>query len=177
MRHLICSLLIGISLSTFAQNGGQFPENNSVKLEYIGGGQVKVTNKQSCSSVITLNDSKTVGDITIAGNSSFIYILPPDLLTNIRVKAKNNTNCGNSDYGFVELFLSSLPVTFASFTTQKQNGTTVLVNFKSENPVNAGKYRIMVSQDGKTWLMKDEIKHIDNVSNYSTSINLSTKKQ
>lgn len=174
MKHLILALLMATAISSMAQNGGQYPENNSIKLEYIGGGQVKVTNKQSCPSVITLNDSKTEGNFNVPGNSFVIYILPADLLTNIRIKAKNTTNCGNSDYGFVELFLSSLPVTFTSFSVKKESGTNYWVNFNIENPVNVGRYDIMVSTDGKIW---QRVTSINPTTNNSYSVKIDLKNQ
>lgn len=177
MKHLILALLMAISISSFAQNGGQYPENNSVKLEYLGGGKVKVTNKQSCTAIIRLNDGKTEGDISIPGNSFVLYILPAELQTNIRIRAKNTSNCNCPDFGYVELFLSSLPVTFTNYDITKENKTNVRVNFNIENPVNVGRYEVMVSTDGRTWHKKGELPHAANSKSYTTTINLSSKKQ
>ncbi len=171
MRILILALLIGISINGMAQNGGQYPENNSVKLEYIGGSKVVVTNKQSCTSVIRLNDSQTEGDITIAGNSSFIYILPINLTTNIRVKAKNTTNCGSTDFGWVELYLSSLPLKFIGFDLVNDYGPLVTVKFKVAEVVNVHHFNILVSTDGITWVKKDSVKTILNGTIYSSVLN------
>lgn len=177
MKHLILALLMAISIPSFAQNGGQYPENNSVKLEYLGGGKVKVTNKQSCTSIIRLNDGKTEGDISIPGNSFVLYILPAELQTNIRIRAKNTSNCNCPDFGYVELFLSSLPVIFTDFKVTKESGTNVRVNFNIENPVNVGKFYIMTSKDGKTWIKSDSLSYTPASKTYSTIINISVKKQ
>jgi hypothetical protein len=60
MKNLISTLFCLFFITAgMSQNGGQYPENNSVKLEYLGGGKIKVTNKQSCESIIHVNDSKT----------------------------------------------------------------------------------------------------------------------
>ena len=167
---LICSLLM--TFNGMAQNGGQFPENSSVKLEYIGGAKVVVTNKQSCTSVIRLNDSQTEGDITIPGNSSFIYILPANLTTNIRVKAKNTTNCGSTDFGWVELYLSSLPLKFVGFDLVNDYGPLVTVKFKVAEVVNVHHFNILVSTDGITWVKKDSVKTVPNGTIYSSVLNL-----
>ena len=177
MKVLILALLTAISISSMAQNGGQFPENNSVKLEYLGGGKVKVTNKQSCTAIIKLNDGKTEGDISIPGNSFVLYILPAELQTNIRIKAKNTSNCNCPDFGWVEIFLTSLPVTFTNFNVTRESGTNVRVNFNIENPVNVGKFYILTSKDGKTWVKSDSLSYTPASKQYSTTINLSSKKQ
>jgi hypothetical protein len=143
MKNLIFALIGSLLISnSMAQNGGQYPENNSLKLEYLGGGKIKITNKQSCESIVKVNDSKSEADVTIAGNSSLIYQLSPTLISNIHIKAKNTTNCGNSDYGYVELFLASLPLKFISFTTTRISNTEFWVNFEVGEVQNVKQFNI-----------------------------------
>lgn len=172
MKHSILALLIGISINGMAQNGGQYPENNSVKLEYIGGGKVKVTNKQSCTAIIRLNDSETEGDLSIAGNSFVIYILPNDLLTNIHIKAKSTSNCNSPDFGWVELVLSSLPLKFVGFDLVNDYGTLCTVKFQVAEVDNVHHFNILVSTDGIIWTKKDSVKTIPNGTIYSSVLNL-----
>ena len=96
MRILILALLIGISINGMAQNGGQYPENNSVKLEWSGT-DAKITNKQNIESVFRVAYLQTEVEITIPANSSYIHSLPAAVAT---VKAKWITNGGNTDFGW-----------------------------------------------------------------------------
>lgn len=177
MRTLVFTLLLmGFAFTGVGQNGGQYPENNSVKLEYLGNGKIKITNKQSCESIIHVNDSKTEADLTIAGNGNYSYQLPADLTTNIRFKAKNTTNCGNSDYGLVELFLSSLPLKFVSFNTTRISDTEFWVNFEIAEASNVNHFNIKTSTDGKVYKVITILFPDDLQPNrkYSVKINLST---
>jgi hypothetical protein len=159
-----------MTINGMAQNGGQYPENNSVKLEYIGGGKVKVTNKQAVTSIIRLNDSKTEGDLSIPASSFVIYILPNDLLTNIHIKAKCTTNAGNTDFGWVELFLSSLPLKFVGFDLVNDYGPLCTVKFTVAEVVNVKQFYILTSTDGLIWVKKDSVKTIPNGTIYSSVI-------
>jgi len=179
MKYLIFVLIGSFLISaSMAQNGGQYPENNSLKLEYLGGGKIKITNKQSCESIVAVNDSKTEANITIPGNSSYIYLLPSSLISNIRFKAKNTTNCGSSDYGYVELFLASLPLKFISFTTTHISNTEFLVNFEVGEIQNVKQFNIQASTNGinyrtVTILFPDDLQPN---KKYAVKINLSKTK-
>jgi hypothetical protein len=172
---LLCCLFINYGM---AQNGGQYPENNTVKLEYLGGGKIKVTNKQSFTCDFRVNDSKTESEITIAGNSTYMYQLPPDLLTNIRFKAKCITNNGLTDLGWTELFLAALPLKFVSLNTERISGTEFWVNFEIADATNVKQFNIKASLDGKiykviTILWPDPIQPN---RKYSVKVNLSNIK-
>jgi hypothetical protein len=167
---------MGFSISIFAQNGGQYPENGSVKLEYLGHGQVKVTNKQTCTAVIRLNDSKTVSDLSVNGNSYVIYQLPADLTVGVDIKAKSTTNCGGTDFGVVELFIANvMAVTFTSFNVSHLSGYTYGVTFDIANPSNVKQYNIQISQNGTTWKNIMIIMPDDNKFSYSNKIDLSNR--
>lgn len=151
-----------------AQNGGQYPENNSVKLEWVGT-SVKVTNKQSCQSVMKVSYAQSEVDLTIAGNSSMIFMPPAAIAT---IKAKCTTNCGNTDFGWVELTLTAMPIRFTSFNLVKDYETLYTVKFSIDEAVNVHKYYIMVSKDFKTWIKKDSVIHSQYIKSYSQVINL-----
>jgi hypothetical protein len=99
MRKLILSLLMMITITAMAQNGGQAPENNSVKLEFAGFSQTKLWNKQSCEAVIRVKYNNTETDYTIAGNS---FVMIPTPLP-LKITAKTTTNCGSADFGLVQI--------------------------------------------------------------------------
>lgn len=173
MKILILALLGSFLISNgMAQNGGQYPENNSVKLELVGT-SVKVTNKQSCESVIRVAYAQTEVDLTIAGNSSIIFMPPAAVAT---VKAKCTTNCGNTDFGWVELSLSAMPTKFASYDFQAIGNKKVLVTFETAETSNVKQYNILISTDGVNYRKLDSIK-ADLVTpnrTYSIKVNTST---
>lgn len=176
MKVLILALLGSFLISTgMAQNGGQYPENNSVKLEWVGT-SVKITNKQSCESVIRVAYAQTEVDLTIAGNSSIIFMPPAAVAT---VKAKCTTNCRNTDFGWVELSLSAMPTKFVSYDFQAIGNKEVLVTFETAETSNVKQYNILISTDGVNYRKLDSIK-ADLVTpnrTYSIKVNTSTFKK
>lgn len=155
MKHFILSLLGTILMMTgMAQNGGQYPENNSVKLEWSGT-SVKITNKQSCESVIRVSYAQSTINMTIPSNSSVIFMPPAGVAA---VKAKNTTNCGDSDYGLVELTLTAMPVKFVSFDFQPLGNKEVLATFETAETSNVKMYRILISTDGVNYNVIDSVK-------------------
>jgi hypothetical protein len=178
MKNLIFALLIGFSSTLMAQNGGQLPENNTAKLEYIGAGKIKLTNKQPFSCDFRINDTKTESDVTIPANSFYTYQLPPDLISNIHFKAKCITNNGITDLGWIELKLSSLPLKFVSFKTTRLSNTEFMVNFEVAEVSNVKQFNIKASTDGKVYktiaiLFPDDLQPN---RMYSVKVNLSTQK-
>lgn len=176
MKNLILALFGTLLMITgIAQNGGQFPENNSVKLEWSGT-SVLVTNKQTCESVIRVSYAQSDVDLTIAANSSVIFMPPAAVAT---VKAKNTTNCGNSDFGQVELSLSAMPVKFVSFDFKAVGNKEVLVTFTTAETSNIKQYNILISTDGVTYHKIDSVK-ADLVTpnrTYSLKVNTSIFKK
>lgn len=176
MKHLILSLLGTILImGSMAQNGGQSPENNSVKLEWAGT-SVKVTNKETCESVMRISYAQSNVDVTIPGNSSIIFMPPAAIAT---IKAKNTTNCGATDFGWVELSLSSMPVKFVSYDFESIGNKKVLVTFKTDETSNIKQYNVLISTDGINYKCIDSIS-ADKVTpnrSYSTVINTSNFKK
>lgn len=177
MKNLITSLLgTFLMLSAIAQNGGQYPENNSVKLEWSGT-SVKITNKQSCESVIRVSYAQSSVDLTIQGNSNIIFMPPAAVAT---VKAKCNTNCGNTDFGWVELSLVVTPVKFVSFDFTPIGNKEALVTFETTETSNIRRYDILISTDGIHYWAIDSVMADKVVPNRTYSIKINTsnfKKQ
>ena len=164
MKHLnlVLALLLAISITTMAQNGGQFPENGSVKLEYAGGGKIKVHNKQIGEAVIKVDDGITNVDLIVPASSFVLFTISNGLTTNFTVKAKTTTNWGGTDFGMVELFIANLPLKFVSFSTTRISDTEFWVNFEIAEATNVKQFNIKASPDGKVYktitiLFPDEI--------------------
>lgn len=178
MKNLIFALLMGITINGMAQNGGQFPENGSVKLEYIGSGQVKVYNKQTCQAFIKVNDGLTEAVLSIPGNSFLLFTISSALISNFTVKAKTTTNCGGTDFGWVELCISTLPLKFVSFNTTRISDTEFWVNFELADVTNVSHVNIKASTNGKTYktitlVLPD---NVQSNQKYSVKVNLSNIK-
>lgn len=176
MKNLITSLLGTLLMMTgIAQNGGQYPENNSVKLEWAGT-SVKVTNKQSCESVIRVSYAQSEVNLTIAGNSSIIFMPPAAIAT---VKAKCTTNCGNTDFGWVEISLTAMPTRFVSYDFTPIGNKEVVVTFETAETSNIRTFRILVSTDGANYHAIDSVKADAVTPNrkYSIKVNTSILKK
>lgn len=176
MKFLILALLGSFLISTgMAQNGGQYPENNSVKLEWAGT-SVKITNKQSCQSVIKVMYAQSEVDLTIPGNSSVIFMPPAAVAI---IKAKSTTNCGGTDFGLVELSLSAMPVKFVSFDFAPIGNKEVSVTFETAETSNIRAYYILISKDGINYQRIDSIPADKVIQNrkYSITVNTSPFKK
>lgn len=176
MKKVILALLGTILMATVTgQNGGQFPENNSVKLEWIGT-SVKVTHKQACDGQVRLNYSTSDVDIAIPANSSIIFMPPAGTAT---IKAKALTNCGSTDFGWVELSLSAMPVKFVSFDFEAIGNKEVLVTFETAETSNIKQFNVLISTDGVHYTIIDSVKADAITPNrkYSLKVNTSTFKK
>lgn len=134
-----------------SQNGGQYPENGSIKLEWTGTNTIKVTNKQTCESVIHLSYNHTDADVTVPGNSYMVYSLPVGTSS---IKAKTTTNCGGTDFGQVELTLVVTPITFKSIHAESLSNNRVKVTFEVADVSGTNTYHIQLSKDGKNYVDK-----------------------
>lgn len=171
MKKLITALLGTIfMMSGMAQNGGQSPENNSVKLEWIGT-SVKVTHKQLCDGQVRLSYATSDVDIAIPANSSIIFMPPAGTAT---IKAKALTNCGSADFGWVELSLSAMPVKFVFFDFEAVGNKEVLVTFKTAETSNIKRYNILISTDGLSYTRIDSVKADAVTPNRTYSIKVNT---
>lgn len=171
MKKLILALFGAfLMMNGIAQNGGQFPENNSVKLEWVGT-SVKVTNKQSCDGQIRLTYASTSVDVSVPANSSIIFMPPAGTAT---IKAKALTNCGGTDFGWVELTLIATPVKFVSFDFKAIGNKEVLVTFETTETSNIKQYNILISKDGINYYKIDSVKADLVTPNKTYSIKVNT---
>jgi hypothetical protein len=106
---LILSLLF--SLNIFAQNGGQFFENNVIRLGYVGYSSgthtFKIVNKQNCEVTIrTKADNDAAIDVIVSnGDSVYVNVFRGNP-ANIKFRVKAETSCPNftnPDMGWLEL--------------------------------------------------------------------------
>ena len=172
MRILIFAILIGFSTFSMGQNGGQYNVNNSIKLEWAGS-SVKITNKQSCESVIRVAFAQSEVNVTIPGNSSLIFMPPAAVAT---IKAKCTTNCGSTDFGWVELNLTAMPTKFASFDFKPLGNKVVLATFETTETSNIKQYNILISTDGLNYYAIDSVMADQISPNRTYSIKFNTSK-
>lgn len=110
-QFLIFTLLSLLSLFGYSQNGGQFFQNNVLRLQYLsysaGTHTFKVVNKQNCEVRIrTKADTDAAIDINVSANDSFyvnVFRGNPD---NVKFRVKAETSCPsftNPDMGWLEL--------------------------------------------------------------------------
>jgi len=114
-KFLILPILTLLSLLSRAQNGGQFYQNNVIRLEYLGYAAgthtFKVVNKQNCQVTIrTKADTDAAIDIVVPANDFFyanVFRVNPG---NVKFRVKAETSCpnfANSDMGWLELNTSN----------------------------------------------------------------------
>jgi hypothetical protein len=112
MKQLLA--LIPLLFSSFfakAQNGGQFFENNVIRVNYIGyangSHSFTVCNKQSCEARIrTKADQDPAVDIQVAPNSCSTVTVNRPTPAPIKFRAKAETSCpnfANPDMGWLEI--------------------------------------------------------------------------
>ena len=123
MKHFIITTLLCLTfLFGNSQNGGQFFENNVIKVLYLGysagAHTFRVCNKQSCEARIrTKADQDPAVDIQVLTNScQIVSVLRPNP-GNIKFRVKAETSCPsftNPDMGWLELNTGDfvLPLTY-----------------------------------------------------------------
>lgn len=109
MKKIITFILLIISLLSKGQNGGQFFENNVIRVNYLGYSNGKhtflVCNKQNCEARIrTKADQDAAIDIIVkALECETVYVARPTNI-NILFRAKAETACiTRPDMGWLEL--------------------------------------------------------------------------
>ncbi len=110
-RFLIFTLLSLLSLFGYSQNGGQFFENNVIKVFYLGYSNglhtFRVCNKQSCEARIrTKADQDPAVDIQVLPDSCVIVSVSRPTPASVKFRAKAETSCPsftNPDMGWLEL--------------------------------------------------------------------------
>jgi hypothetical protein len=114
-KFLILTLFLISSFFGFSQNGGQFFENNVIKVEYLGyfngNHTVKVCNKQTCQVRIrTKADQDRAVDVIVPPNECVTVLVARLTSASVLFRAKAETSCPNftnPDMGWVETTLVS----------------------------------------------------------------------
>jgi hypothetical protein len=116
-QFLIFTLLCLLSFFGYSQNGGQFPENNVIRVEYLGyfngNHTARVCNKQSCEARIrTKADQDPAVDIIVPANGCVIVTVARPTSAAVLFRAKAETSCPNftnPDMGWLETtFINSV---------------------------------------------------------------------
>lgn len=114
MKHLLSFLLCLASVLGYTQNGGQSPENNNIKFEYVGkvGNDyfTKIINKKECAVTVKTDYNQAFSEVVIPANSYHQFNLGANVSS---LKAKTvQVNCGSPDNGWIEFKLTAMPLTF-----------------------------------------------------------------
>lgn len=110
-KILVLVIFLVTSLIVFSQNGGQFFENNVIKVFYLGYSSglhtFRVCNKQNCEARIrTKADQDPAIDIQVKADSCVIVSVSRPTPLNVKFRAKAETSCPsftNPDMGWLEL--------------------------------------------------------------------------
>jgi hypothetical protein len=109
MKNILTCILLILSLLSKAQNGGQYFENNVIRINYLGYSDglhvFKVCNKQSCEARIrTKAERDPAIDIIVQALSCETVRVARPTSINILFRAKAETFCiSNPDMGWLEL--------------------------------------------------------------------------
>jgi hypothetical protein len=114
-KFLFFTLFLISSFFGFSQNGGQFFENNVIKVEYLGyfngNHTAKVCNKQTCQARIrTKSDQDPAVDVIVPPNGCVIVLVARPSSMSVLFRAKAETSCPNftnPDMGWIETTLVS----------------------------------------------------------------------
>jgi hypothetical protein len=109
-KFLIFTLLCLLSFFGYSQNGGQFPENNVIRVEYLGyfngNHTARVCNKQTCEARIrTKADQDPAVDVIVPANGCVIVTVSRPTSASVLFRAKAETSCPsftNPDMGWIE---------------------------------------------------------------------------
>lgn len=153
MKHLFVALLaIIVSCVSFAQNGGQYPENDNIKFEYAGmtgsNYYAKIINKKACPVTVKTEYNHAFAEVTIPASNYYIFDLGPAISP---LKAKTiNINCGSPDNGWIEFLFNSLPLTFTSTPVFAYDEKTDIlkITFTVAEAKNVSHINVRVSFDG-----------------------------
>jgi len=139
---LILTLLFLTSVFAKAQNGGQFFENNVIRIHYLGydtGTHLfKVVNKQNCEARIrTKADTDAAIDVLVAaGDSVYVHVFRGNP-NNVKFRVKAETSCpsfANPDMGWLELNTAD----FVLHLVEENNIVVVRGPYKLDISINGG---------------------------------------
>lgn len=126
-RSVFMVAIMLLSITTFAQNGGQYAENNSVKIRQListvpGKVVIEVTNKQSCEAIERISWDNKKRDKSILTVDTFQIPVP----LGGRIQVKTETNCGFADFGQLELsIIPGLPIDNLTIDGKWLNDNTI----------------------------------------------------
>jgi hypothetical protein len=114
-KFLFLLLLLIFALLGYSQNGGQFFENNVIKVFYLGYSSgthtFRVCNKQNCEARIrTKADEDPAIDVQVAAEGCNIVTVSRPNPANVKFRVKAETSCPsftNPDMGWLELNTSN----------------------------------------------------------------------
>lgn len=146
MKSLMFTLLLFCGLTAFCQNGGQAPENNALKITYVGkignSYYARITSKQDCNAWYKTNFNGNTDDVRINAYSSYLFNMGTQPPGSKVLKVKATTDCGCGDMGWVEFKLISMSLTFKSvtFTRDKNNPNKGVLTFETADVVNVNRF-------------------------------------
>jgi hypothetical protein len=115
MFRFLLSLMLMVSVCAYSQNGGQYPENNNIKLVYQGkvgtNYFTKVINKKGCPVTVKIEYNNVFTDVIIPANGFYSYNMGGIILDGVRAKTIQ-VNCGAPDNGWIECSLTAMPLKF-----------------------------------------------------------------
>lgn len=153
MRRFFTLLFLLLSFLSQAQNGGQYFENNVVKIQYVSKTSAtvtfSVTSKQNCTANYKI-DYGIVIDASIGALQTVEYTIPITSIT-FKARAEPQTACINQpDLGWVEVVVAAvLPVKLISFTGVQRDGNVTL-KWEVVNET-VSKFEIEKSIDGRNF--------------------------
>jgi hypothetical protein len=125
MKTLITTLLTLFSLIAGAQNGGQFYENNVIRITYLGYDSgvhlFRVCNKQTCGARIrTKADQDKAVDVQVDSADCVIVHIFRSTPAPILFRAKAETSCvSNPDMGWLEINTALVPLSLNEKAEEK----------------------------------------------------------
>lgn len=156
---LIPVLILILSLKGFGQNNGRSPENNILRIEYLGFSNnihtYKVVNKLNCLTTVKVWRNGDLTDHTLNALQEQLLTInaPFTPQSTLKVKKESGGECvPMPDNGWIELQSPiALPIKFGSITAKRVSPTTIELVFESEEDLDIKYYNIKVSSDGKNF--------------------------
>lgn len=157
---LLSVLLIALfSVPALSQNGGQYNENNLVKVVLTAKTPTELkftlSNKQTCVASYIVDYGTTNFTITMSGNIDTVIAVT--IIANaqkFKVKTTGATCVSQPDMGWVEIdianALQALPVKFVKFKSELVNGDA-LITFEIAEAINVKQFNVRMSTYGKSW--------------------------
>lgn len=156
---LISVLTLLLTLKGISQNNGQSPENNVLRVEYVGFSNnvhtYKVINKLNCLMTVKVSRDGTLSDHSFNALEEQLLTINGSQTPQTVLKAKRESGgecISVPDNGWVELTSPiALPIKFGTIIANRISPTTIELVFESEEDLDIKYYNIKVSSDGKNF--------------------------